>query len=165
MENNNLRRKKIILFLACILLAAILIIAAPFFYKTFLFKEKQMPDTNLGSAAGQKSGPQERSSSCRADSFYEQQAMSLDYKIRADHVSVSGCISVSRGTPCLKEKTLDLYLDSGQFYLPSGKEQSVGVKLEKIENNKAYFLFSYGAAPPACETVGSCNYSCEFMKE
>ncbi len=102
-------------------------------------------------------------STCKGEAFYEKQAMSLDYKVYRNYVTVSGCISIVPGEPC-QEKTIELSGLQG-FYLPSGKEQSVYVRLEKIENNKAYFVFSYGAAPPACETVGGCDYTCQFVKE
>ncbi len=102
-------------------------------------------------------------SSCKGEAFYEQQAISLTYQVWKSGVSVSGCLADRPGGGC-QEKTLNL--SSGQeFYLASGKEQSVKISLEKIKDNKAYLLFSYGAAPPACETVGGCDYNCEFIKE
>jgi len=101
---------------------------------------------------------------CKGDSFYEKQALSYDYEVHFNYVRVAGAISKGPGIPVLSKEALDLYIGR-KFYLPSGKEQSISVKLEKIENKKAYFLFSYGAAPPACEAVGGCDYSCEFVKE
>lgn len=100
---------------------------------------------------------------CREDDFYARQAKSLTYKIQKSSVTVSGCLADHPGSPC-QEKTLNL-APAQAFYLSSGKEQSVKVVLEKIENNKASFLFEYGAAPPACETPGGCDYTCEFTKE
>lgn len=102
-------------------------------------------------------------SPCKGEAFYEKQVMSLKYQIQGNTITVSGCLADRPGGGC-QEKTVNL--SSGQeFYLASGKEQSVRISLEKIKNNKAYFLFSYGAAPPACETVGGCDYNCEFVKE
>jgi len=100
---------------------------------------------------------------CQDDDFYAQQAMSFKYKVQDSSVVVSGCLADHSGSGC-GEKTLNLAPAQG-FYLASGKEQSVKVTLQKIENNKAYFLFEYGAAPPACETLGGCDYACEFIKE
>lgn len=100
---------------------------------------------------------------CKDDDFYAQQAMSFKYKVQDSSVTVSGCLADHPGSGC-QEKTLNLAL-AQQFYLASGKEQSVKVVLEKIENNKAHFAFSYGAAPPACKTTDNCNYSCRFVKE
>lgn len=100
---------------------------------------------------------------CKDDDFYAQQAMSLTYKVQDSFVTVSGCLAGNPGSPC-QEKTLNL-TPNKSFYLSSGKEQSVKVTLQKIENNKAYFLFEYGAAPPACETLSGCDYTCEFVKE
>lgn len=102
-------------------------------------------------------------STCKGNSPYENQAISLNYQVQKGSVDVSGCLADQPGGGC-QEKTLNL--SSGQeFYLASGKEQSVKVSLEKIENNKAYFLFSYGVSPPACETINGCNYACKFIKE
>lgn len=98
-------------------------------------------------------------SSCKGEAFYEKQAISLNYQIQKSGVSVSGCLADLPGGGC-QEKTLNL--SSGQeFYLASGKEQSVRISLGKIKNNKAYFLLSYGAAPPAPGP----SYTCEFVKE
>ena len=96
---------------------------------------------------------------CKGENFYEEQALSLKYQIQSNFVSVSGCLSSHPGTPC-QEKTLNL-TPAQAFYLSSGKEQSVKVTLQKIENNRAYFLFSYSAAPPAPGP----SYACEFIKE
>ena len=101
--------------------------------------------------------------SCKGDSLYEKQALFYDYEVHFNYVRVAGAISKGPGVPISSEESLDLYIGR-KFYLPSGKEQSVSVKLEKIRDNKAYFIFSYGAAPPACEAVGGCDYSCEFIK-
>lgn len=102
------------------------------------------------------------SPACQGCFFYEEQALAYIYEIRPNYVLVSGCISNAPGAPC-QEKTIELAV-AREFYLPSGKEQSVSVRLEKIENQKAYFVFRYGAAPPACETVGGCDYACQFTK-
>jgi len=96
---------------------------------------------------------------CKNDDFYAQQAMSFKYDVQEGFVTVSGCLAKSPGSVC-QEKILNLSPAQG-FYLASGKEQSVKVSLEKIENSNAYFIFEYNAAPPA--PGGS--YRCEFVKE
>lgn len=101
---------------------------------------------------------------CKGEDFYEKEVQSLGYQVLSNYVTISGCcISSSRNRA--RSESLDLYPGQEFYYTNTGKEQTVSVKLGKIESRKAYFLFNYGAAPPACETVGGCDYNCEFVKE
>ncbi len=93
---------------------------------------------------------------------YESYAFSkYAYELHDNYVAVSGNLRV-RDSSFTSGTNLTV---GDEFYLPSGEEQSVTVKLQKIENNKAYFKFKYGAAPPACKDTVSCDYECNFVIE
>ncbi len=96
---------------------------------------------------------------CQGESFYEKRALSLNYKVQRNSAMVSGdCLVSPRNTGC--QNTLNLAVGK-EFNLLGGEEQTISVKLEKIENKKAHFLFSYDAAPPAPGP----SYTCKFVKE
>ncbi len=98
----------------------------------------------------------QNSESYESRAFYK-----YNYEVYDNYVMVSGSLMVG-GDILIKEAKLTA---GDAFYLPSGEEQEVAVRLEKIENNKAYFKFSFRAAPPACKDTVSCNYECDFVIE
>lgn len=99
---------------------------------------------------------------CSTDNYYENAALSLKYELYDNYATVSGF--VRKAEDSFKETTINLAVGD-EFYLPSGEEQVVSVKLERLEDKKAHFKFQYGAAPPACETVGGCDYDCQYVIE
>ncbi len=93
---------------------------------------------------------------------YESHAFSkYRYDVYDNYVMVSGSLMVGHDI-LIKGANLTA---GDTFYIPSGEEQEVVVKLERIENNNAYFKFSFRAAPPACNDTVSCNYECDFVIE
>ncbi len=82
------------------------------------------------------------------------------YAVHDNYVVVSGSI----GKYTWEKTTINLSIGD-EFYMPGGLEESRSVKLEKIKNKKAYFKYQYGAAPPACGTLGGCGYECRFIIE
>lgn len=99
-------------------------------------------------------------SPCKGDSLYEKQALSYDYEVYSydNYVKVTGSISEASNQPA-QEKTINLYAGRN-LYLPT-KDGWATVELEKIENNIAYFLFTYMAISPDCKASNQC-YSCSF---
>ena len=80
---------------------------------------------------------------------YEKLALSRTYVVGEEKVTVSGeAAPLSPG-------------DS--FRLPSGKEQSVRVTLDKIAAQKAYFTLNYSAWWPACKSEDGCSSACTFV--
>lgn len=101
--------------------------------------------------------------SCKGDTSYEKQTSSFDYKVYGydNYVRVTGNISEAPNKPS-QEQTIKLY-PAQQFYLPI-KEGWAAVRLERIINKTAHFLFTYMAPSPSCDNLSQC-YTCSFTKE
>lgn len=97
---------------------------------------------------------------CKGESPYERQSLSYDYIVYSydNYVQVSGSLSELPDQPA-QEKTINLYAGR-DLYLPT-KEGQTTIRLEKIKDNIAHFLFTYMTTPLSCESPGAC-YSCSF---